>query len=103
MTQTELAFPPPTHSRADHPTTCHLAGEAIERNGTAGRHRDIVLAVLRVHPGLTCQELCRWCSDLTYPQFRKRLADLHNMQMARHGDYRVCGECESKCVTWVAV
>jgi hypothetical protein len=87
------------NSKRDGPVTSREAGERHERNGTASRHRDIVLAALRAHPGSTAAELGA-VDGLGYHETARRLPDLARRQLAYVTGHRTCDVTGNMAQEW---
>jgi hypothetical protein len=87
------------NSKRDGPSTSREAGERHERNGTASRHRDIVLAALRAHPCSTAAELGA-VDGLGYHETARRLPDLARRQLAYVTGHRTCDVTGNMAQEW---
>lgn len=86
-----------THNaRRTDPVTSHLAGEAIERTGTASHQRNIVLSAVKKCQGLTSKELA-WLFNLDRHMVARRLPEIQEIEK---GGTVICSVGGSKCVTW---
>lgn len=83
------------------PSTSLAAAEEVTRNGQADVQRQMVLEVLRRHPGMTSAEMARMSGTPgSRHLFARRLPDLVKLRLARQGEKRECVVCKSVCVTW---
>jgi hypothetical protein len=98
-------FTPPLAGRTD-PVTSHTAAARVAKSERAGRHRDIVLSLIRRHPGSTGHELWAMASaeeqrELeNYPEVYRKANDLRRAGPVRHGEPRKCTVRGSLMVTW---
>lgn len=91
---------------ANDPATSRAAAAAYDAGGKRGRHKGLVLALVRRHPGLTACEL--WAAatpaeqaDLGEMQrVRQRLTDLLNAGEVRQAEKRQCRQRGTAQVTW---
>lgn len=90
------------NARRDDPGTSHDAGRMIEKTGAARRHRDEVLAKVRLLPGRTSAELEDF---LGWPRYRagKRLPELRRAGLIRNGTPRKCTVTNITSQTWYPV
>jgi hypothetical protein len=101
-------IPAPLAPRAanDDPVSSSDAIDRHEQSGRAGRHRDIVLALLEANPNSTGHELWSAASDAdqaelgSFPEVYRRLNDLRHVCLAVQGEMRRCRIRGTKMVTW---
>lgn len=93
-------------AHANDPATSHAAADAVTRSGRRDRHCQLVLDLVRRHPGRTAVEL--WSmADLDareelaeLQEVRRRLTDLAATGRVVRGPSRNCGVRGSLMVTW---
>lgn len=85
-------------ARASDPATSHLAAEHITQSGMRSRQQHAVLALLKLYPGRTSQELARYGIDRY--ALARRLPELESAGLARKGDARRCDISGRQALTW---
>ena len=105
MNQATLDFSIPRAHVGD-PITSFMAADRAEESGQSQRHRDIVLATVRAHPGSTSRELSRNCV-LNRWEVARRLPDLRNRSLVYNevdadGELlkRECAVAHSLAIVW---
>lgn len=87
-------------ARAYDLSSSHAAADAIETSGKAQHHREILLAVVREHPGLTSAEITQYC-ELDRWQVARRLPELRNGKLVYNSDKkRECRMLGSLAFEW---
>ncbi len=89
----------PATARRTDPDTSHLAARDMERSGRAAAHREICLAAVRAHPGLTSAEVARR-TGLERHAAARRLPELMAAGLIRQGEKRMCQVCGHRSVMW---
>lgn len=95
-------------ARNTDPHTSHEAAFEHEISGRACTNRELVCALVELHPGHTSRELVEHVA-LTHRQFldryeiARRLADLERLGKVRKGAARECGAGGRAAVTWYPV
>ena len=98
-------FDPPAYHTVDPPTS-RIAINAHEKRGKRESNKQIVMRLVRAHPGLTAVELWREANPdeteqlVEMQEVRRRLGDLHKTGKVRQGPIRACRIRGSKQVTW---
>ena len=106
MTQTTFdgLWYPTGHATARNsdPSTSHEAAAAIEASGKATAHRNLVLAYVREHPGLTAGEISNGLGFKDRHVAARRLSELRDGVFVSMKEPRICTVDQTKCMTWWA-
>ena len=86
-------------ARASDPSTSWAAVAVINEDGSRRTQGQIVLSIVRRHPGLTTGEISERFFDGSM-RSSKRLADLKNLGLVKHGVPREFKGSGRKQVTW---
>lgn len=103
MIQTSLFDDPPkatARARRDDPETSHIAAEQINKSGKISDHHEIIVELVRQHPGSTTGELTQYTTELKHQQIWRRMAELEEMNLVIHGDKRLCKVNKTLCRPW---
>lgn len=98
MTQLDFLSSAKAAARGTDPETSHLAAQNVEKNGTARKQRERVLAALRKHPGCTSAELAV-AAGMDRHAVARRLPELEPHQVYK-GSRRTCTARGSQAYTW---
>ena len=85
-------------ARGTDPVTSHLAAEAMEKNGTAKKQREKVLAAVKRFPGCTSAEL-ETAMGMDRPATARRLPELEPLLVYK-GERRTCRTRGTQAYTW---
>lgn len=96
----DLVQPIVARARAHDPETSHLAAEQVESSGKADAHRNIIVELIRQHPGSTTGELTQYTTELKHQQIWRRMSELEEMNYVIHGDKRLCKVNKTLCRPW---
>lgn len=88
-------------ARASDPVTSHLAAEHVTQSGIRSRQQHAVLAIVKLYPGRTSQELARYGIDRY--ALARRLPELDDAGLVRRGEMRRCSVSGRQALTWWAV
>ncbi len=100
MEQGKLFENPIAHTR--DPVTSKRAADEMTKSRRRGKHAEIVLDLVRRHPGSTALELAQ-AGPLEEYQVRRRLTDLLHAGLIARGPERTCRVRGSQMVTWRTV
>ena len=84
----------------------HESARRVTRNGTRGRHAQIVLMLVTSFPGKTATELWRLAERdeqaelVDHYEIRRRLGDLAALGLIVKGEQRHCSIKGTKMLTW---
>lgn len=94
--------PPPLFALAhrDDPETSRTAANTMNRTGTAQRHLDVVVDLVRWNPGRTAVELAALVPAWEVQEVRRRLTDGKRLGLLVQGDPRPCSVRGTRMVTW---
>lgn len=84
------------NNRNTDPPTSALAGQEVEADGLAQRHRAMCLETVMQKPGLTAREI----EDRLGIKAHKRLPELRRAGMVRNGQTRICTVSGKQAMTW---
>ena len=87
------------NARISDPSTSHIAGETIEQSGHGQKQRDLCLAAVQLHPGLTAREL-EQTTGLDYYMLCRRLPELRDELLVRTGAHRKSNGSNRLMQTW---
>lgn len=80
--QLPMVFPERPLARREDADSSHAAADRMQASGALGRHRALVLEVVRAHPGLTSRALWETeagqATGLGRHEFARRLPDLRD-------------------------
>ena len=108
MRQKTIFDKPPASHTDDPPTSAEAEIEHTE-SGKRGMHSEIVLALVKRHPGSTAVELWHHATEteraelVEMQETRRRLTDLYHAGLVRQCESRLCLARGTKQVTWEAV
>ena len=92
--------PPRAGARREDPDTSHKAADKVEREGTAGSQRRLILAQVRRSPGQTAGEIAAVLGvERCIPS--RRLPELRQAGDVANGPARRCAVMGTSCMTWV--
>lgn len=98
----------PAASHKDDPESSKAAEEHHTESGNRKRNADLVLELVKRHPGKTGNELFELAGAMEkmrlidFYEVRRRLNDLHKVGAVKVGEQRKCSVKETLMQTWSA-
>lgn len=89
----------PYLTHRDDPASSHEAAARHDLSGVRATNKERVRRYLETHPNLTSREYAEGMG-MDVHEVRRRLTDLLNEDVVRHGPVRQCGYARTSAVTW---